>query len=272
MNSKYQQLQINVPDARVLHADFYSPEGEDPHPTVIGIHGGGWNQGSRGGYQHWGQLLAENGYALLAVDRWHFNIHETPYPTVIADLREVIKFCQANSSFLRIDPDRIALMGASSGAYIAAMVGLDSAAGNQPSPSVGIKAVVAAYGVYDLAAEWSYEQMTRPLDKSIEWLLGCALYDNRAAYFEASPLSRCVRSNNRIPFLVAWGTEDSVVSEQLQSQPFARALALAGFDVTTCILPYAQHYWLLEPLDQALSQSAMFAPRLLRFLNRTIKS
>jgi dipeptidyl aminopeptidase/acylaminoacyl peptidase len=73
-----------------------------------------------------------------------------------------------------------------------------------------------------------------------------------------------------MPFLVAWGTEDNVVSEQLHSRPFAGALTLAGFDVTTCILPYAQHYWLFESLAESPNYSATFAPRLLRFLNNNV--
>jgi acetyl esterase/lipase len=270
MTGKCEELHIKISNARMLDADFYCPQSDGPHPIVIGIHGGGWNQGSRRAYRHWGPFLVENGYALLAVDRWHFQPDETPYPTVIEDFDQVIRFARASALSLRIDPDRIALMGASSGAYIAAMAGLHGGAADDPGPPVGIKAVVAAYGVYDLAAEWSYEQVTRPLDKSVEWLLGSALHDNRAVYFEASPMSHCIRANNRTPFLVAWGTQDNVVSEQLHSEPFARALTLAGFDVSTCILPYAQHYWLFEPLDQPLSYSAAFAPRLVRFLNNTI--
>lgn len=268
MIASREELEFVVADHRTLTGDLYRPEGPGPFPIVIGIHGGNWNQGSRKAYRHWGPLLAQNGFALFAVDRRNFEPGETAYPAVIEDFREAVRFIGTSASALRLDADRIALMGASSGAYIASMVGLGHGGDADALPVV--KAVVAAYGVYDLAAEWSFEQVTRPLDKSVEWLLGAALFDDRALYFDASPISHCIRANNRTSFLVAWGTEDNVVSERLHSEPFVRALTLAGFDVGTCILPFAQHYWLFEPLDQVSSHSAAFAPRLLRFLSNAL--
>jgi len=267
MQTSHEELHVAVEGGRVLTGDLYRPAGEGRYPVVVGVHGGSWNQGSRKAFRHWGPLLAESGFALFAVDRWHFRPEETPYPRVVEDLREVVRFVRANAAAMRIDPERIALMGASSGAYLAAMAALQGAHGGAEA---GVKAVVAAYGVYDLAAEWLYEQVARPLDKSAEWLLGRALFDDRAWYFEASPLSYCIRANNGIPFLVAWGTGDEVVREHLHSEPFSRALALAGFDVTTCILPHAQHYWLFEPHDFVSSHAAAFAPRLLRFLQNNV--
>jgi acetyl esterase/lipase len=269
MGTTRKEIDFTVAGGRVLRGDLYSPEGDQLHPIVIAIHGGGWNQGSRKAYQYWGPILARNGFALLAVDRWHFQPAETPYPTVVEDLRQAVRFVVSNAFSWGVDPGRVGLMGASSGAYISAMVALQQEE-NDPVVRSALKAVVAVYGVYDLATEWSFEQVTRPLDKSVEWLLGSALFDDRAGYFEASPLSYCIRSNNRIPFLVAWGTQDEVVDERLQSVPFARALTLAGFDVSTCILPNAQHYWLFEPHDFHMSHSAAFAPRLLRFLQNNI--
>lgn len=270
MGPKPQEFQIAVSDGRVLLADLYCPEVEGPHPLVIGVHGGDWDQGSRRAFQHWGPVLAEHGYALLAVDRWHFQPSQSAYPTVVADLRQAIRFARINSDSMQINPERIALMGASSGAYAAAMACLQRDIDTGSEIGIGLKGVVAVYGVYDLAAEWLFEQVARPLGKSVEWLLGRALFDDRQLYFDASPISYCTRSANSTPFLVAWGTQDCVVDEKLHSEPFSRALTLAGFDVTTCILPFAQHYWLFEPHDHASSFSAAFAPRLLRFLKNNV--
>ncbi len=264
MQPTCEELQVPISGGRIVCGDLYRPSGDGPHPLVIGTHGGGWNEGSRKAFRFWGPRLAQEGFALLAVDRWRFPPGDTPYPTVVEDLRRVVDFAGDSAASLQIDAGRIALMGASSGAYLAAIAAL------QGGGALNVKAVIAVYGVYDLAAEWLFEQAARPLDKSAEALLGCALYDNRALYFEASPISHCIRANNRVPFLVAWGTQDDVVSERLHSAPFVRALALAGFDVRTCVLPYAGHYWLFEPLDPPSSHSAAFAPRLLRFLNSTI--
>jgi acetyl esterase/lipase len=269
MQPTCEELQVPISGGRVVSGDLYRPSGDGLHPLVIGTHGGGWNEGSRKAFRFWGPRLAQDGFALLAVDRWRFPPGDTPYPTVVEDLRRVVDFASDSAASLQIDAGRIALMGASSGAYLAAMAALQGGS-EALRASRKVTAVVAVYGVYDLAAEWLFEQAARPLDKSAEALLGCALYDNRALYFEASPISHCIRANNRMPFLVAWGTQDDVVSERLHSEPFVRSLALADFDVRTCALPYAQHYWLFEPFDQPSSHSAAFAPHLLHFLKSTI--
>jgi acetyl esterase/lipase len=41
-------------DGVALLGDLYLPEGAGPHPAVIAVHGGGWQQGTRAGYRHWG--------------------------------------------------------------------------------------------------------------------------------------------------------------------------------------------------------------------------
>ena len=55
-------------DGTKLAGDFYLPKDRAKTPTVIALHGGGWQAGSRAFYNYWGPFLARNGYALFAVD------------------------------------------------------------------------------------------------------------------------------------------------------------------------------------------------------------
>jgi acetyl esterase/lipase len=261
-----------------LVGDLYVPDAPGPHALVVSVHGGGWERGSRASYRNWGHYLAAHGYALFATDRRRFASHEVAYPGVVNDLQAAVRFARGEAKRLDVDPARIALMGGSSGGYLAALAGLlgdaefprDHDDDPHGSLSCAVKAVIAVYGVYDLLAEWNFEQVVRPADRVTEKLFGIPLIDDRKLYFEASPIAYATRSRNNVAFLLAWGTDDDVVDEKLHSEPFARALAQANFNLRTVILPHAQHYWLSDPIDQERSHSGFLAPRLLQFLGQNL--
>ena len=54
-------------DSVALAGDLYLPKGTGPFPALVGVHGGGWVQGVRGQFQHWGKYLAARGVALFAI-------------------------------------------------------------------------------------------------------------------------------------------------------------------------------------------------------------
>jgi acetyl esterase/lipase len=258
-----------------LSGDLYRPADGGPHPLIVAVHGGGWDQGSRDCYRDWGVYLAERGFALFATDRRHFKPDEPAFPAVIEDLQAAVRYVRAHAAELNADPQRIALMGDSSGGYIAAFAGLvgdgpwgERAGGAAPAVSCAVKAVIAFYGVYDLAAEWNFEQRARPFDRVTEKLLGLPLVDDRRRYFDASPVAYVTRDRNQLAFFLAWGTADDVVSEELHSRPFAQMLGQANFMVHTAIVPYGQHYWATEPLHGEAGPASVVAPRLVRFLRQ----
>ena len=54
-------------DSVALAGDLYLPKGAGPFPALVGVHGGGWVQGMRGQFQHWGRYFAARGTALFAI-------------------------------------------------------------------------------------------------------------------------------------------------------------------------------------------------------------
>lgn len=141
--------------------------------------------------------------------------------------------------------------------------------------TTAVKVCIGIYGVYDLASAWQSDLMQRPFDRPSEKFLGAALIENRKLYFEASPISYVTVGRpistpavgakvNQPAFLLAWGTEDDVVTTQ--AEPFLLALKQAGFFVRTVVLQGAPHFWVSDPLDETGSFSGFFAPRLVRFL------
>jgi len=251
-----------------LKAHLYAPKGDGKFPAVVAVHGGGWRLANLDNYRFLGPWLAERGYAVLAVTHRLSAPGAKAYPEAVQDVRAAVQFAKAKASELGIDPERIALMGDSSGAHLASLVAL---AGDQPPFKEGavpirVKAAVGVYGVYDLAAQWRHDQLARPRDPIVERFLGVSLIDDRRPYFEASPLSWVSARSNATAFLVVWGTEDDVVDPKEQSGVFMEALKQSGHYVRPVVLPGAPHFWIGDPLDEPGSQPGFLAPRLLRFL------
>src|SRR3989440_6307759 len=177
-----------------LKAHLYSPKTGGKFPTVIAVHGGGWRLENLELYRYLGPWLAERGYAVLAITYRLATPERKVYPEAVDDVRAALKFARIDAK-LGIDAERIALLGDSSGAHLAALVALTE---KQP-----VKAVIGVYGVYDLAAQWRHDQVSRPRDHIVERFLGASLVDDRRIYFDASPISYISAKNNAIAFLIA---------------------------------------------------------------------
>jgi acetyl esterase/lipase len=245
-----------------LHADAYLPEASAsaPTPIVICIHGGGWKAGSRSSYVHLGPLLAARGYAAFAIDYRLVKKDANRYPAAVDDVRAAVHYVREHAAELNADPARIVLLGDSAGGHLAALVGLTE----RPA----VKAVVGVFGVYDLAAQWEHDLVSRPNDNIAQAFLGTALVHNRRLYFDASPLSYVTTDAPAPAFYLAWGTHDDIV-DPAQSETFLLALKQAGFYVRT-VVQDAPHFWASDPLDEPGSHSAFFAARLLRFLEERV--
>ncbi|TMG76123.1 MAG: alpha/beta hydrolase [Betaproteobacteria bacterium] len=244
-----------------LKAHYYAPSGAGKFPAVIAVHGGGWRLENLELYRYLGPWLAEHGYAVLAITYRLATPERKTYPEAVDDVRAALRFARTDAK-LGIDAGRIALMGDSSGAHLAALVALTE---KQP-----VKAVIGVYGVYDLAAQWRHDQLSRPRDHIVERFLGASLIDDRRIYFDASPISYVSAKNNSTAFLVAWGTADDVVDYRTQSEAFLEALKQAGHYARPAVLEGAPHFWVGDPLEEEGSHSAFFAHRLLRFLRAKV--
>ncbi|MDR3070815.1 MAG: alpha/beta hydrolase [Propionibacteriaceae bacterium] len=93
-----------------------------PMPTIIAVHGGGLFGGDKGQDTAFCQQLAARGFAVLNI-----NYRRTPRHSVresIADVLAAID-CVANfSADLKVDPDRVFLVGESAGALLVCTISL----------------------------------------------------------------------------------------------------------------------------------------------------
>jgi acetyl esterase/lipase len=258
-------------DGAALAGDLYLPKGRDKAPIVVAIHGGGWQNGNRSSWKHWGPFLAKNGYAVFAIS---YRLGKPGiYPAAVYDGKAAIQFVRAQASELGVDPDRIGLMGDSAGGHLVALLGLAAEEfkseyrddKNAAIPA-GVKSVIGFYGVYDMLAQWQHDQIARPRDQITEKFLGQSPMQSKKIYFDSSPISYTTIDRNKARFLLINGTNDDIV-DPAQGVAFWTALNQAGTFARRIIVPGAGHFFASDPFeDEPNSYNAQVAPRLLRFL------
>lgn len=268
-----------TPGGEELRGDFYAPAGPGPFPVVVTAPGGGWAASDRSALKHWGEFLARHGIAMFAI-QYRVAAQEKTFPKPVFDVLSAIQFVRGSASEFNIDPSRIALLGSSAGAHVAALAALAGDtprfANREPSNAHAgidhhVKAFAGVYGVYDLFSHWQDEiaNTSNASGRRSECFLGAAPYADQQLYFDASPISHVRYSANKLPVFLAYGTADVVVNACSQSETFLRALKQAGFVVRECPVQGAGHFWFSEePIDEPGSFTSYLAPRLLRFLQR----
>jgi acetyl esterase/lipase len=268
-------LQYATHDGVALAGDYYVPKAPGKYPVVVAVHGGGWQGGAKGGYRFWGPYLNQRGIALYAIDYRLAKPGQPAYPQEVQDVRAAIQFVKSKAADLKADPERVGLMGDSAGAHLAALTALayDSAPFangylSDPYTSVNprVRAVVGAYGVYDMVQQWMHDQIARPRDQIVEKFLGKPPMEDRKVYFESSPISYATRANNQTSFFLTWGTADDIADPATQSEAFMLALKQAGFFVRPAPVAAAPHFWMSDPIDEPRGHVGFVAPQIVRFL------
>jgi acetyl esterase/lipase len=266
-------------DGVALAGDLYLPAGAGPYPALVGVHGGGWQAGARNAFQYWGPYLAERGYVLLAISYRLAKKGTKMFPQAVNDVLAAVQFVRGSAGSLKVDPERIALFGASAGAHLSALAALGSAnplfkeaypRDAHAGVSNKVKALIGVYGVYDLLHIWQTYIRQSPRENNIENFLGAAPMEDPRLYFESSPINYATFANNHIGVLLSVGTEDDLVDRAAHTDAFQLRLKQASFFVRPCIVPGAPHYWLNDPIDEAGSYSGFLAPRLIRFLKERL--
>lgn len=137
---------------RDLLVDVYMPDGVQSPRLVVWIHGGAWRAGTKANPP--GEFL-DAGYAVASVD--FRNSPEAQFPAQIHDIKAAIRFLRAHAADYGYRADRIAISGASSGAHLAALVGvtngneeLEGTIGDNLDTSSDVQAIVSYFPATDL--------------------------------------------------------------------------------------------------------------------------
>lgn len=262
------QIRLDVPygggPEKNLCVDLYSPISAGAHPALLCLHGGAWQHGTQRQYQSWGPWLAERGYVVVAVD-YRLSQVSPGWPGVWHDVCRSLDWLIENASSLHVDPSRIATIGDSVGAHMAAMLSLDE------KTATRIRAMVGVYGVYDLPEWWRFTD--KRSENPVVKLMGKAYGDAKDDYETFSPLHRLQQLEGRplAKYFIVHGDQDTRVHHN-QSERFIAALREKQAKVDSMLISGAGHSWFTFAEDHTARRrvdeepNASVAPKLLRFL------
>ena len=139
-------------DGKDLALDVYMPAGVREPPLLVWVHGGAWRNFTKAQVP---PVFSENGFAVASLD--FRQATDARFPAQVHDIKAAIRFLRARSADYGYRPDRIAIAGLSSGAHLAALVGvtnghdeLEGTVGDHRDQSSDVQAIVSYYGASNL--------------------------------------------------------------------------------------------------------------------------
>ncbi|AOS82712.1 hypothetical protein BIU88_00170 [Chlorobaculum limnaeum] len=243
-----------LPGYRPLLLDLYRPDNGEKCPLVIYIHGGSWTTGTKRTSGHFTDFpavlasLARRGFVVASVD--YRLSGEAPFPAALQDVKAAIRYLRANAALYDIDPDRVAVWGASAGAHLAAMTAFtgedmdfDPPGMQNAAESDRVQAFVGWYGPYELSS--MFEHATAPgsaIDPSGPLrFFGCTREGCPPGVFaKASPIGYVGVGNP--PTLLIHGADDTTVPAS-QSSELDKRLKAAGISSKLVLVDGVSHDW-----------------------------
>jgi acetyl esterase/lipase len=198
-------------DGKPLALDLYIPAESIKPPLVVYVHGGAWTTGNKSQYP---AFLVEHGFAVASLD--FRSSTEARFPANVHDIKAGIRFLRAKASAYGYRADRIAIVGASSGGHLAALVGvtngdqeLEGTEGDYLKESSAVQAVVSYFGASDLTTILSQStpaglEVRRP---ALQRLLGAAPEAVPELTRQASPVFHV--NANSPPIFLLHGDQDT---------------------------------------------------------------
>ncbi len=224
-------LQFATPAGVPLTLNLYQPHNPGQYPAVIQIYGGAWRTGNPDGNEEFSRYLAARGYVVVAIDYRHAPQHH--FPAQLIDIRTALAHVRRQSAQWEIDPERLALIGRSSGGHLATLAAYENAA-------LPIKAVVSYYAPVDLTAGYADPPTPDPIDSRqvLRDFLGGTPAEFSKLYRQASPYQLVDRPLP--PTLLIYGGQDHLVEARFGKR-LAKKLQSLGTPTVYLEIPWANH-------------------------------
>ena len=208
--------------------DLYLPRNRTNFPTLVFVHGGGYQRGDRSVGHNLGVVLAHHGAAVASISYRLFP--QVRHPGHIQDVARAVAWARLAMPAFGGDPRRIFVGGHSAGAHLAALLGTDgsylAAEGLERRDLAGVLAISGGYRI-------------NPIRKDV--------FGDDAAMAKASPFAHL--TGHHPPFLLLVGSLEKPERHQL-TEEFRTALSAVGTTVTSAVIPDRDHQGLLDHVGE----------------------
>jgi acetyl esterase/lipase len=252
---------------------YLPPNATKPSPVVIFTHGSAWfADNGRQDAQALAAVLHKAGYAVAGVAIR--SSRQAKFPAQLHDIKAAVRWLRANAKQRGLDPDRIAIVGESSGGWTAAMAAVSGDVpeleGTEGTTGVSsaVQAAIAFYPPTDFLQmdAWAL----RPCDPAAaigrgafchdapsspeSQLVGCAIQTCKDAVQRANPIRYISRADP--PIMIVHGGSDPLVPHA-QGELLYQALNKACRDAVFISMPVAGHgVWNSMMSDSRLAAAA----------------
>lgn len=225
-----------------LRLDLYLPE-QAGAPLLVWIHGGAWENGNKSAMPL--EPLIERGFAVASLD--FSPASKAKFPGQVHEIKAGIRFLRAQANRYGYDAGRIAILGASSGGHLAAVVGtsngeaeLEGTLGDHRGESSQVHAIVSYFPATNLTTILTQSTPfgLRIREPAVTRLLGAAPADAEPLARLASPVYQVDRTDP--PLLLLHGDQDPQMPIN-QSHELEGAYAKAGADAELIVVHGAAH-------------------------------
>lgn len=233
--------------------DVYVPRHALPDaPVVVFFYGGSWNSGAREDYNFVGEALASRGIVAVVAD---YRLYpQVRYPLFLQDAARAVAWTKAHIREFSGNPQRLYLMGHSSGGYNAAMLALDgdllAAAGMSPKD---LRGWIGLAGPYDFL----------PIENPAV----------RPVFFwpDSPPQSQPINhvSRDAPPALLIAASRDELVNPTRNTGGLAHKLRAAGVPVQDFYYSRPNHITLVATLSRPLRGLAPVLDQVVGFIKHT---
>jgi acetyl esterase/lipase len=233
--------------------DVYVPHQPMPGaPVVVFFYGGSWNSGSRVDYRFVGEALASKGIVTVVAD---YRLYpQVRYPLFLQDGARAVAWTKAHIHEFSGNPQRLYLMGHSSGGYNAAMLALDdewlAAVGMSPRD---------LQGWIGLAGPYDFLPIKNP--------------EVRPVFFwpDSPPQSQPINHVRRgaPPALLIAASKDDLVNPTRNTGGLASKLRAAGVPAQDLYYSRPSHITLVATLSRPLRRLAPVLDQVVGFIART---
>jgi acetyl esterase len=229
-----------------LEATLFQPDGPGPFPAVVSVHGGAWTSGDRNGTIDIDTALYEAGVVVLAAD---FRMPpDAAYPGAVEDIRDAVRWLHAHAAEVKTLPERIGILGSSSGGQTALLCALDQ------TPDAAVAYAALCWPISDPPARYA---MAREGGKANLVSAHEAYFGDVETMTLASPQRIVEAGEARVlpPIVTVQGTADENVTHDM-AQRFTDAYRTAGGNAELHFFDGQPHSFIKSNGDEAARQRA----------------
>lgn len=219
---------------------------ESRFPLVVFIQGSAWHFPNTNFEMAQLSMLAQKGYVVATIT--HRNIEEGhPAPAFLQDAKTAVRFLRTNAAEYHIDTDRVYAFGTSSGGNTALLLGLtgdmeEFRTSEYPDVSDHVDAVIDCFGPTNIMdfLEGVPAEMLQNMPEDSLFCQFCGGKFDPEILKKMSPINYVTEGREYVPFLIAHGDADPVVSIK-QSEKMVKRLEECGADVSFVVVEGAEH-------------------------------